>query len=80
MWAIAELSGVADDVRRRQSEREEQKALKAGKLLKRAEHAERLYADSVMKNERLKVQNAALNDELYRLRREQAVAKDSASS
>lgn len=74
MWAIAELSGIGDEYRRMQSDRDDLKAEKTGKLRKRAEHFERLYTDTKLKNVELKTRIQILSDELYRLHRPPAAA------
>lgn len=73
MWAIAELSGIGDEYRRRQSERDDEKAEKAGKLRKRAEHFEGLYNTARLKQVELRARVQSLSDELHRLRGPQSV-------
>lgn len=67
MWAIAELSGIGDECRRERAARDDEKALKARALLRRAEHAERLFAEARLKLAEVKARNQVLSDELYRL-------------
>lgn len=61
MWAIAELTGIGDEVRLRNEEREARKVGARRDATKRAEHAEAL-------NAQFRVTNAALKAENHRLR------------
>lgn len=61
MWALAELSGIGDEVRRERAEMQDVKAGSAKRATARALAAEQL-------NEQFRLKIAALKDEIYRLR------------
>lgn len=71
MWALAELSGIGEEVRSEKAEQLQVKASAAREAVNRAEHAEAL-------NVQYRVTVAALKAEIYRLTRPESVTATTA--
>jgi hypothetical protein len=61
MWAIAELSGIGDELRQRNAERAEERGANKQQIAKQAAHYKQL-------SEQLRVSNAALKAQNHSLR------------
>lgn len=69
MWAIGELSGIGDELRRERAEREHARGEAIGALRRRALHAETTLEQVKVKNASLKTENHLLRMEIDRLAR-----------